>query len=102
MVCNECAEVFSGRSAIWHGYQAKNMRASRFDTRVDESHNCHTKAGVLCLARMLVAVNPESGVAMFEPTCSSWIWLCRATTLRSVVSCCHLVHISVVTGVPQE
>ena len=92
MDCTQCAEVFSGRSAIWHGYRSKGFSASRFDYRVDKSHNVHTKDGLL-VARMLVGVDPDTGVAVFEPTCSSWIWICRATTLRSVVSCLHLLPI---------
>lgn len=89
MSCTMASEIFSGRSAIYHGFKNKGYDASRFDCRANPMDNIHTKEGIFKAASLLVHVDPDGGCAIVEPTCSSWIWICRATTLRSVAPCCN-------------
>jgi len=53
---------------------------------VDKKHNIHEVDGVFVAACQIVEVDPEEGVVIFEPTCSSWIWLTRGVSLRGVVA----------------
>ena len=79
-----CCEIFSGRSAIYWAYRSEGLQCERFDTRVHDSHNIHEKDGVYKVARMIARVDPQNGVTVLEPTCASWTWINRGTSLRSV------------------
>lgn len=81
-----CVEVFSGRSAIYLAHRDKNLPAERFDTRVCNTHNIHTREGVWAVAKMFCQLCPKWGYALVEPTCSSWGWINRGASLRSVVT----------------
>lgn len=84
------AEIFSGRSAIYHAYNNADSDeiAVRFDCRVHLDDNAHTRDGCYKIARLLVGVDPD-GYAMFEPTCGSWVWLNKGSSLRGVVPSLH-------------
>ncbi len=84
--CGKAAEIFAGRSSVWHAYNANGHYAHRFDTRVDVKQNIHEYDGAYLASCQIVEVHPQEGVALFEPTCSSWIWLTRGVSLRGVVA----------------
>ena len=81
----KCVEIFSGRSAIYLAFVEAGLPAARFDTRVSRSHNIHEKEGVYQIARMISQLDPKEGVCILEPTCSSWTWINRGSSLRNVV-----------------
>jgi len=50
---------------------------------LDSSMNVHSAAGLKKLACMLAMVRPQ-GLAWWSPTCSTWVWLNRGTSLRGI------------------
>ena len=83
----DCCEVFCGRGAISKGYEHYGMESHRFDIRLDESFNIHTKQGLVTLGKMMAKTKPHTGNVQVEPTCASWIWLTRGVMLRGVEPC---------------
>ena len=92
MECVDFVEIFGGVGSITRGMTEYGYRACNFDIRVDPSHNIHTEAGIMTLARMISSVTPakprskHSGSVLVQPTCSSWGWVNRGTSVRNVDS----------------
>ena len=66
--------------------EEKGYRSFRFDCRRDPSDNIHTKQGILKVAHAMVKTYPVNGLAVFEPTCGSWIFISLGVTLRHLES----------------
>ena len=91
MECVDVVEIFGGVGAITRGMIEYGYRARNFDIRVDASHNVYTEEGIMTMARMIASVTPakrskEPGSVLVQPTCSSWGWVNRGTSLRNVDS----------------
>ena len=54
------------------------------------------------VARMIARVDPKNGVTVLEPTCASWTWINRGTSLRSVDPFTNLVVFIVQMGVSKN
>ena len=85
-----CCEIFCGCSAVSRAMEEKGYRAFRFDVRRDESQNIHTVEGIELVAHAMVKTYPVKGLAVFEPTCGSWIFISLGCTLRQIESCINL------------
>jgi len=51
---------------------------------VDRTHNIHTAGGLQVLAELMVQCKPNA-LLWASPTCSTWVWLSRGSTLRGLV-----------------
>ena len=85
-----CCEIFCGCAAVSRAMEEKGYRAFRFDVRRDESQNIHTVEGIELVAHAMVKTYPVKGLAVFEPTCGSWIFISLGCTLRQIESCINL------------
>ncbi len=81
-----CCEVFCGCAAISRAMEEKGYRSFRFDVRRNTEDNIHTKQGVLKVAHAMVKTYAVNGLAVFEPTCGSWIFISLGVTLRQIES----------------
>ena len=81
-------EVFGGVGALARGMREKGLLAEIFDIRQSKFDNIHTESGLMRLCKLLSSVLPSpKGICVIEPTCSSWGWVNRGTSLRSVDPC---------------
>lgn len=81
-------EVFGGVGALARGMREKGLLAEIFDIRQSKFDNIHTESGLMRLCKLLSSVLPSpKGLCVIEPTCSSWEWVNRGTSLRSVDPC---------------
>lgn len=87
-----CCEVFCGCAAVSRAMEEKGYRCFRFDVRRGEQENIHTVAGIESVAHAMVQTYPVKGLAVFEPTCSSWIFISLGSTLRQIESCISLYN----------
>ena len=92
MRCLDVLEVFGGVHSLVRGFREYGFEADVFDIRVNESHNVHSKEGLMTLARLLAHVRPpkgnrEPGFVLIQPTCSTWTWVNAGTSLRNIDSC---------------
>ena len=77
-------EIFCGRGAIAKSFRELGYNAAEYDVRIHDDFNIHTPKGVMLACEFLVCTKPD-GLAVLEPTCSSWGWVNLGTSLRSVV-----------------
>ena len=92
-------ELFGGVGALARGMREKGYLAEIFDIRQNKSDNIHTESGLMRLCKILSSVLPSpKGLCVIEPSCSSWGWVTRGTSLRSVDSC-HDFAWNVVWGI---
>ena len=92
-------ELFGGVGALARGMREKGYLAEIFDIRQNKSDNIHTESGLMRLCKILSSVLPSpKGLCVIEPSCSSWGWVNRGTSLRSVDSC-HDFAWNVVWGI---
>lgn len=82
----DLTEVFAGRGAISKAFVERGLKATTFDVRQDPLHNVHTRQGVLICAEKMAFAKPLVGIAIFEPTCGSWIWCNLGSSLRGIVT----------------
>lgn len=78
-------ECFCGAHAVSRGFEQQNLRTFKFDYRLDEHHNIHTKAGLLILCEALAHTDARDSLGMFEPVCSSWVYMSTGSCLRHLV-----------------
>ena len=85
-----CCEVFCGCAAVSRAMEEKGYKCFRFDVRRGAEQNIHTIQGIQAVADAMVKTFPVKGLAAFEPTCSSWIFISLGCTLRQIESCINL------------
>ena len=51
---------------------------------LNKEHNIHTSAGLVILGELMVQCKPNA-LLWLSPTCSTWIWPSRGSTLRGLV-----------------
>lgn len=95
--CCEFLEVFGGVASVKRAATELRYSGQVYDVRQDPEQNVHTQQGLESLATMMAQVRP-GGVAFVQPTCSSWGWVNRATSLRGVEACLH----SCISAKPRE
>lgn len=84
METTDFVEIFGGVHSIIKGCHERQRNGEVFDIRLNEKHNVHTREGLLESCLMLARLKPGKGTALVQPTCSSWGWVNRGTSLRGV------------------
>ena len=89
MDCLDFVEIFGGCHAITRAMREFGYMAESFDIRSDARDNCHTEEGLMRMAVLIARLHPRKGdkppgAALVQPTCSSWGWVNRGTSLRNV------------------
>ena len=82
-----CAEMFSGAGHVALPFKP---RAAEFDINRGDMEDVNSAAGFLTALRVIRDVDHEvgrkRGMSHWGTVCSSWIYLCRASTERSLAS----------------
>ena len=80
----EAIEVFGGCGSIAKAFGVSCV----FDVRRDSNDNIHTAAGLLRVCEMMVETK-AGGLAMMEPTCSSFTRFVTAHTTKRTEDWCE-------------
>ena len=78
-----CVEFFSGAGVIAKTFKKNGYVAAEYDIERSYVHeNILTSEGMLtCLEHAQAIV--QGGLAHWATVCSSWVWICRSSTLRT-------------------
>ena len=78
-------EMFCGVAAISRAFSAAGLAATGYDYLKDPRMNdITTPEGFICALAMVMSLHPTDGFLWLATVCSSWVWLSRGSTGRSV------------------
>lgn len=76
-------ELYAGVGAISAAFRAAGLRSCQVDILYDEElHDLEGIKGLIYALCLLWRLAPGA-ILWMAPVCSSWLWCCRASTLRS-------------------
>ena len=81
---HDFVEVFAGAAAISRGFRSCGLRGATLDLRIDPAHNILTPQGFVVLLTQLLRLRPGGGSFGPPPPCSTWVFMSRGSTGRSV------------------
>ena len=79
----DMVEYFAGEQAVTHAWASAGFRACPFEMKLDPLADILSTKGFV-LALMMALMVKDHGFAMIATVCSSWVFVNRATSKRSV------------------
>lgn len=78
-------ELFCGVAAITRAFNAAGLPATGYDYLKDPYMNdINSPAGFICALTMLLTLHPTDGLLWLATVCSTWVWMSRGSTMRSL------------------
>ena len=79
-----CAEIFAGQGLVAEQWEKRGYQSFTFERQADRVNEdfCSAEGFATCMFQLLSLSRAGDALTWFGTVCSTWIWLCRATTLR--------------------
>jgi hypothetical protein len=78
-------ELFCGVAAITRSFEQAGLSAMGYDFLKDPLYNdINGDAGFMCVVSLVLSLDPIQGFLWLATVCSSWVWMSRGSTGRSM------------------
>ncbi len=81
-----CVEFFAGRAAVAQAFRRASLSSFAYDIKLETmSHDILHPQGFIEALRLCLALVP-GGLAHLAPVCSTWVWMSRGSTGRTLAT----------------